>query len=165
MQFQTLEAAAVLSVYVATREAMTPVVSIPYRDPLMGATLTCIDVQPLLSTIHSRPEGRLRMPPVDSCEQQIAVACGAHHTLPAEAGWLGSTSHLRLVLTSACCCVAAHALQAYERGQYQDSVQFLEKAVEQTGKASIMGGEAMMWLALAYQVRLRPPERGMLYYS
>jgi hypothetical protein len=43
-------------------------------------------------------------------------------------------------------------LQAYERGQYGDSVSFLEKAVEQTGKASVIGGEAMMWLALAYQV-------------
>jgi NADH:ubiquinone oxidoreductase subunit F (NADH-binding) len=44
------------------------------------------------------------------------------------------------------------ALQAYERGQYGESVKFLEKAVEQTGKASVLGGEAMMWLALAYQV-------------
>jgi len=31
-------------------------------------------------------------------------------------------------------------------------VGFLEKAVEQSGKASMLGGEAMMWLALAYQV-------------
>ncbi|WIA29826.1 hypothetical protein OEZ86_012297 [Tetradesmus obliquus] len=40
---------------------------------------------------------------------------------------------------------------AYERGQYSDSVTFLERAVEQSGKASVLGGEAMMWLALAYQ--------------
>jgi len=43
-------------------------------------------------------------------------------------------------------------LQAYERGQYDDSVTLLEKAVEQAGKGSMLGGEAMMWLALGYQV-------------
>jgi hypothetical protein len=58
--------------------------------------------------------------------------------------------HLVYRLAAACVC-----LQAYERGQYGDSVSFLEKAVEQTGKASVIGGEAMMWLALAYQVGLR----------
>lgn len=42
--------------------------------------------------------------------------------------------------------------QSYERGQYENSVAFLEKAVEKSGKASVLGGEAMMWLALAYQV-------------
>eukprot|EP00775_Hariotina_reticulata_P010561 gene10561-10721_t len=41
--------------------------------------------------------------------------------------------------------------KAYERGQYDDSVTLLEKAVEQAGKGSMLGGEAMMWLALAYQ--------------
>eukprot|EP00878_Enallax_costatus_P017611 GHUV01018504.1.p1 GENE.GHUV01018504.1~~GHUV01018504.1.p1 ORF type:complete len:182 (+),score=36.35 GHUV01018504.1:205-750(+) len=42
--------------------------------------------------------------------------------------------------------------KAYERGQYENSVSFLEKAVEQCGRTSVSGGEAMMWLALAYQV-------------
>jgi hypothetical protein len=42
---------------------------------------------------------------------------------------------------------------AYERGQYESSVGFLEQAVEKAGKTSIAGGEAQMWLALAYQVR------------
>ncbi|KAF8073247.1 hypothetical protein HT031_000908 [Scenedesmus sp. PABB004] len=41
--------------------------------------------------------------------------------------------------------------KAYERGQYGESLEFLEQAVEMSGKASVLGGEAMMWLALAYQ--------------
>jgi NADH:ubiquinone oxidoreductase subunit F (NADH-binding) len=50
-------------------------------------------------------------------------------------------------------CCAASGKKAYERGQYENSVSFLEQAVEKAGKATILGGEAMMWLALAYQVR------------
>lgn len=42
--------------------------------------------------------------------------------------------------------------QAYERGEYASSVEFLERAVEQAGRGSVLGGEAMMWLALGYQV-------------
>lgn len=42
--------------------------------------------------------------------------------------------------------------KAYERGQYENSVSYLEKAVEQCGRTTILGGQALMWLALAYQV-------------
>jgi hypothetical protein len=50
--------------------------------------------------------------------------------------------------------------QAYERGQYQDSVSFLQTAVEKAGKTSMLGGEALMWLALAYQVGIGVGRRG-----
>ena len=42
--------------------------------------------------------------------------------------------------------------KAYEYGRYPESVQFLEKAVEQAGRETSIGGEALMWLALGYQV-------------
>jgi TPR repeat protein len=42
--------------------------------------------------------------------------------------------------------------KAYEYGQYQTSVEYLEKAVEQAGRETGLGGEALMWLALGYQV-------------
>jgi hypothetical protein len=42
---------------------------------------------------------------------------------------------------------------AYERGEYPDSVAAFERAVEENGRSSVIGGEALMWLALAYQAR------------
>lgn len=48
--------------------------------------------------------------------------------------------------------------KAYERGQYESAVSFLEKAVEQAGRGSVLGGEAMMWLALGYQACGREQE-------
>lgn len=42
---------------------------------------------------------------------------------------------------------------AYERGQYPEAVQCLERAVEDVGgRQSVVGGEVQLWLALAYQV-------------
>ncbi|KAI8467958.1 MAG: hypothetical protein J3K34DRAFT_428856 [Monoraphidium minutum] len=40
---------------------------------------------------------------------------------------------------------------AYERGEYPESVASFEKAVEQSGRQTAAGGDALMWLALAYQ--------------
>lgn len=62
-------------------------------------------------------------------------------------------------LSPACAAVCA-GKKAYERGQYENSVSFLEQAVEKAGKATILGGEAMMWLALAYQVGSSRPAKG-----
>lgn len=62
-------------------------------------------------------------------------------------------------LSPACAAVCA-GKKAYERGQYENSVSFLEQAVEKAGKATILGGEAMMWLALAYQVGSSRPGEG-----
>jgi hypothetical protein len=41
---------------------------------------------------------------------------------------------------------------AYERGEYPDAVACFERAVEDNGRQSAIGGDALMWLALAYQV-------------
>jgi hypothetical protein len=42
--------------------------------------------------------------------------------------------------------------KAYEFGEYPTSVEYLERAVEDCGRETSYGGEALMWLALAYQV-------------
>lgn len=44
---------------------------------------------------------------------------------------------------------------AYERGRYQDAVLALEVALNKEGPFSQLGGDIQMWLALAYQVRVR----------
>lgn len=41
--------------------------------------------------------------------------------------------------------------QAFERGQYRASVQFLEKAVSLAGANTQLGGEMQTWLVTAYQ--------------
>lgn len=41
--------------------------------------------------------------------------------------------------------------EAFERGQYRQSVQYLEAAREFTALSSRLGGEAQMWLVTAYQ--------------
>ncbi len=43
--------------------------------------------------------------------------------------------------------------EAYACGEYAAAVKLLEKAVEEVGPDSQLGGEAQLWLALAYQVR------------
>jgi tetratricopeptide (TPR) repeat protein len=40
---------------------------------------------------------------------------------------------------------------AYERGEYPDAVAALERAADEAGRLSSVGGDALMWLALAYQ--------------
>jgi hypothetical protein len=45
--------------------------------------------------------------------------------------------------------------RAYEKGQYQDSVRLFEKALNEEGWMSRLGGDIQLWLALAYQVGLR----------
>lgn len=44
--------------------------------------------------------------------------------------------------------------RAYEKGRYQDSVRLFEKALNEEGWMSRLGGDIQLWLALAYQVRL-----------
>lgn len=44
---------------------------------------------------------------------------------------------------------------AYEMGQYPESVAAFERSVEENGRESVVGGDSLMWLALAYQVRTR----------
>jgi tetratricopeptide (TPR) repeat protein len=41
--------------------------------------------------------------------------------------------------------------QAFERGQYRQSVEYLEKAVNLEGRNSQLGGEMQLWLISAYQ--------------
>ena len=41
--------------------------------------------------------------------------------------------------------------EAFERGQYRKSIQYLEAARELTARSSRLGGEAQMWLVTAYQ--------------
>jgi hypothetical protein len=43
--------------------------------------------------------------------------------------------------------------RAYEKGLYQDSVRYFEKALNEEGWMSRLGGDIQLWLALAYQVR------------
>jgi len=46
----------------------------------------------------------------------------------------------------------------YERGEYPESVAAFERAVEENGRESSIGGETLMWLALAYQAVGREEE-------
>lgn len=48
---------------------------------------------------------------------------------------------------------------AYERGRYQESVVLFEKALNDEGWMSRLGGEIQLWLALAYQARCVLPHR------
>jgi tetratricopeptide (TPR) repeat protein len=41
--------------------------------------------------------------------------------------------------------------EAFERGQYRQSVQYLEKAVNLLDRRSRLGGEAQIWLVTAYE--------------
>ncbi|MGF1495824.1 MAG: tetratricopeptide repeat protein [Elainellaceae cyanobacterium] len=41
--------------------------------------------------------------------------------------------------------------EAFERGRYRQSVQYLEKAVSLAERTSRLGGEAQIWLVTAYQ--------------
>ena len=43
---------------------------------------------------------------------------------------------------------------AYARGQYETACKLFEDAVGRVGKHTQAGGEAQLWLALAYQVRV-----------
>jgi tetratricopeptide (TPR) repeat protein len=43
----------------------------------------------------------------------------------------------------------------YERGQYQEAVAALTKALDAEGPFSQLGGEVQLWLALSYQVHIR----------
>lgn len=45
--------------------------------------------------------------------------------------------------------------RAYEVGEYMASVKLLEQAVQDVGPDTTLGGDAQLWLALAYQVRRR----------
>jgi hypothetical protein len=42
--------------------------------------------------------------------------------------------------------------EAYSCGEYPAAVELLEQAVDELGTTSQLGGEAQLWLALAYQV-------------
>jgi tetratricopeptide (TPR) repeat protein len=42
---------------------------------------------------------------------------------------------------------------AFERGEYRQSVEYLEKAVNLAGRYSALGGEAQIWLVTAYQAK------------
>lgn len=44
---------------------------------------------------------------------------------------------------------------AYERGNYTASLELLEKALDEEGPFTILGGEIQLWLALAYQAEGR----------
>ena len=44
---------------------------------------------------------------------------------------------------------------AYARGRYPSSVELLEKALNEEGPFSQLGGEIQLWLALAYEVGVR----------
>ena len=48
--------------------------------------------------------------------------------------------------------------RAYEKGLYQDSVRLFEKALNEEGWMSRLGGDIQLWLALAYQVHLQRHE-------
>ena len=48
--------------------------------------------------------------------------------------------------------------EAFERGQYRQSVQYLEAAQELMARSSRLGGEAQMWLVTAYQAAGRDKE-------
>jgi hypothetical protein len=39
----------------------------------------------------------------------------------------------------------------YARGEYPDSVKAFERSVEENGREGVVGGDSLMWLALAYQ--------------
>jgi tetratricopeptide (TPR) repeat protein len=41
--------------------------------------------------------------------------------------------------------------EAFERGEYRLSIQYLEEAIEAIARSSRLGGEAQMWLVTAYQ--------------
>ena len=41
--------------------------------------------------------------------------------------------------------------EAYERGEYADAVKAFERSVEENGRDGTVGGDSLMWLALAYQ--------------
>lgn len=47
---------------------------------------------------------------------------------------------------------------AYERGRYRESVEYLEKAVNLSGQFSALGGEIQIWLVNAYQAAGRQQE-------
>ncbi|GFR43786.1 hypothetical protein Agub_g4903 [Astrephomene gubernaculifera] len=53
--------------------------------------------------------------------------------------------------------------RAYECGEYPAAVQLLEEAVRDTGGDSALGGEAQLWLGLAYQACGREKEAIALY--
>ncbi len=46
--------------------------------------------------------------------------------------------------------------RAYESGEYFLAIKVLEQAVKELGRTTVIGGEAQLWLALAYAVRWRP---------
>lgn len=52
---------------------------------------------------------------------------------------------------------------AYGKGEYDTAVEALEKAVEECGSLSMGGGEASLWLALAYQAVGREEDCVALY--
>lgn len=47
---------------------------------------------------------------------------------------------------------------AFERGRYRESVEYLEKAVNLSGQFSALGGEIQLWLVNAYQAAGRQVE-------
>ncbi|PNW75474.1 hypothetical protein CHLRE_12g528050v5 [Chlamydomonas reinhardtii] len=55
--------------------------------------------------------------------------------------------------------------KAYEYGEYAASVRLLELAVQDTGPDTVLGGEAQLWLGLAYQACGREKEAIDLYKS
>lgn len=48
--------------------------------------------------------------------------------------------------------------EAFERGEYRQSIRYLEAAKEFTALSSRLGGEAQMWLVTAYQAAGQDPE-------
>ena len=48
--------------------------------------------------------------------------------------------------------------EAFERGRYRQSIQYLEAARELTARSSRLGGEAQIWLVTAYQADGRDKE-------
>lgn len=55
--------------------------------------------------------------------------------------------------------------RAYEKGLYQDSVRLFEKALNEEGWMSRLGGDIQLWLALAYQVCLQRHEPSTTHRS
>ena len=49
-------------------------------------------------------------------------------------------------------CASSCCRASYERGEYPESVAALEQAVQDVGADTNMGGDAQLWLGLAYQV-------------